>query len=368
MEVPALDLQAQYRGIRDEVAQAVGRVLESQHFILGPAVSAFEEDMAAFIGVSHALGVSSGSDALLLALMALDVEPGDEVITTPYTFFATAGVIARLHATPVFVDIDPGTCNIDASGIEAAITEKTKAVLPVHLYGQCAEMGAVLEIAGRHGLPVVEDAAQAIGARCAAGAAGSMGAVGCFSFYPTKNLGGAGEGGLVATADPALEEKMRRLRDHGMHPRNVHALIGGNFRMDALQGAVLGVKLKHLLRWNEARRDIARFYDEAFAGRPEIVTPVVAPDNYGVHHQYVVRVPNRDAVHDALRAAGIGAAVYYPIPLHLQGCFAYLGYREGDFPEAERAARETLALPIYPELTADQTAHVAQSLLAAVSS
>lgn len=366
MKVPALDLQAQYKSIEEEVMDAVRGVFESQHFILGPVVADFEKEVAASIGAAHALGVSSGTDALLIALMALDIGPGDEVITSPYTFFATAGVIARLQARPVFVDIDPLTYNLDVGMVEAAITENTKALLPIHLFGQCADMDPLLEVANRRGLAVVEDAAQSLHATYRGRQAGTMGNMGCFSFYPTKNLGGAGEGGVVVTMDPELMEKLARLRNHGMHPRNVHSLIGGNFRMDALQGAVLRVKLKHLPQWNARRREIARFYDEALAGTPGIVAPTVLPGNEMVCHQYVIRVPHRDTVYAELEAVGIGVAIYYPVALHLQECFHCLGYGEGDFPEAERAARETLALPIHAELTGAQVEYVAEKTKSAV--
>ncbi len=363
INVPLLDLRAQYAGMKPEIMSAVEQLFDAQQFILGPAVAEFEEDIAAYLGASHALGVSSGSDALLLALMALGVGPGDEVITSPYTFFATAGAIARVGAAPVFVDIDPATYNIDVRALESAITARTRAIMPVHLYGQCADMNPLLEIAGRHGVAVVEDAAQAIGARYHERNAGTMGTVGCFSFFPSKNLGGAGDGGLVTASDAVLYEKLKILRVHGSHPKYYHALIGGNFRLDALQAAVLRVKLKHLPQWHEARRANARYYDERFAARPDIVTPIVSPGNYMIYNQYVVRVPNRDAVLKGLQDAGVGCEIYYPVPLHRQECFAYLRYAAGAFPEAEKAARETLALPIYPELTEAQRDYVAEQLL-----
>ncbi len=366
MNVPLLDLKAQYATIKDDVMQAVSEVFASQYFIMGPVVAAFEKDCAAYTGAPHALGVSSGTDALLLALMALGMGPGDEVITTPYTFFATAGCIARLGATPVFVDIEPDTYNINAALIDKAITPRTKAIIPVHLFGQCADMDAILSIAARHNLSVIEDAAQAIGARYKERQAGTMGTAGCFSFFPSKNLGGAGDGGLITTADTVLFERMKIMRVHGMEPKYYHHVIGGNFRLDALQAAVLQVKLPHLNAWHEGRRRNAQVYDAAFAGCPQIVTPAVKPERYMIYNQYVVRVPKRDAVLAALRAAQIGVEVYYPVALHQQECFAYLGHAPGAFPEAERAAAETLALPIYPELSAAQQQHVADTLLAAV--
>jgi len=366
MNVPLLDLKAQFATIKDDVMRAVSDVFASQYFILGPVVSAFENACAAYIGSPHALGVSSGTDALLLALMALGIGPGDEVITSPYTFFATAGSIARSGARPVFVDIDPHTFNINAALIESAISPRTKAIIPVHLFGQCADMDAIIALAQPRNIAVIEDAAQAIGARYKNRPAGTMGTVGCFSFFPSKNLGGAGDGGLVTTADPALFERLKIMRVHGMEPKYYHHLIGGNFRLDALQAAVLHVKLPHLDSWHEARRRNAQFYDQAFAACPQIVTPVVQHHCYMIYNQYVVRVPRRDAVLSALKAAQIGVEIYYPVPLHLQQCFSYLGYHSGDFPEAERAAAETLALPIYPELSDAQKHYVADTLIAAV--
>ncbi len=367
MNVPLLDLKAQFAPMRAEIMAAVSEVFESQYFILGPQVAAFEQECAAYIGAPHAVGVSSGTDALLLALMALGIGPGDEVITTPYTFFATAGSVARLGATPVFVDIVPDTYNMDVSKIAAAITPRTKAIMPVHLYGQCVDMDPLLALARKHQLFVIEDAAQAIGARYKDKQAGTLGTVGCFSFFPSKNLGGAGDGGLVTTSDAALCEKMKQLRMHGMEPKYYHALIGGNFRLDALQAAVLRVKLKYLNAWHEGRRKNAAKYNAAFARCPAIVTPTVRPDCYMIYNQYVIRVPQRDKVLAALKAATIGSEVYYPVALHQQKCFAYLGCRPGAFPEAERAACETLALPIYPELTDEQLRYVAETVLTAVT-
>ncbi|MCX7847721.1 MAG: DegT/DnrJ/EryC1/StrS family aminotransferase [bacterium] len=368
MHVPLLDLKAQFASIKDDVMHAVADVFETQQFILGPVVEAFEKECATYIGAPYALGVSSGTDALLLALMALGIGPGDEVITTPYTFFATAGSIARTGARPVFVDIDPDTFNMNPALVERALSSRTKAILPVHLFGQCADMDPILALAASRNIPVIEDAAQAIGARYKGRSAGTMGTIGCFSFFPSKNLGGAGDGGLVTTASPDLFHRMKILRVHGMEPKYYHQLIGGNFRLDALQAAVLRAKLPHLDAWHEMRRRNADFYNRAFAQCPEIVTPSVKPDRYMIYNQYVVRVPRRDAVLSALKAANIGVEIYYPVPLHQQRCFAYLGYSKGAFPEAERAAAETLALPIYPELTDAQKHYVAETLLAAVRS
>jgi len=352
--------------MRDDIMTAVANVFESQQFILGPEVDAFEREVGAYIGAPYALGVSSGSDALLIALMALGVGAGDEVITTPYTFFATAGAVTRLGARPVFVDICPDTFNMDVSKVAGAVTERTKAIIPVHLYGQCVDMEPLMATAAQHGISVIEDAAQAIGAKAKEHGAGTMGTIGCFSFFPSKNLGGAGEGGLVTTNDPDMFELLRKLRVHGSHPKYYHALIGGNFRLDALQAAVLRVKLRRLDAWHEARRENARYYDTQLADCASIVTPTVLSGNYMIYNQYVVRVPNRDAVMQSLQSAGIGCEIYYPVPLHLQGCFRYLGYKEGDMPESERAARETLALPIYPELTMEQKTHVVEQLRRAV--
>jgi dTDP-4-amino-4,6-dideoxygalactose transaminase len=356
-----LDLKAQWAAIEGEVREAVDRVWQSQRFIMGPEVSGFEQEMASYCDCPRAVGVSSGTDALLCSLMGLGVGPGDEVITTPFSFFATAGSVRRLGARPVFVDIDPQTLNIDPHKIEDAITRRTRAVVPVHLFGQCADMDAILEIAARHKLPVVEDAAQAVGATCKGRKAGSMGTVGCFSFFPSKNLGGAGDGGMCTTADADLADRMITLRDHGQQPQYVHAVVGGNFRLDAIQAAVLRVKLRHLDRWHQARRENAAAHSHRLAGTP-VVTPAVAEGNVSIFNQYVIRAPRRDALREHLTKAEIGTAIYYPIPLHLQQCFADLGYREGDLPEAEKAAREVLALPVFPELTAEQIEYVDETI------
>lgn len=364
MNVPLLDLQSQYALLRNELREAVERVMESQRFVLGDEVRKLEASIAAYTDTKHAIGCASGSDALLLALMALDVSHGDEVITTPFTFFATAAAITRLGACPVFVDIDPATYNIDASRVEAAITSRTKAIMPVHLYGQCAEMDPLITAGEQHDIPVVEDAAQAIGATDRGDKAGSIGEIGCFSFYPTKNLGGAGDGGLLTTNDDELAQRLRRLRTHGGANEYEHSEVGINSRLDELQAAVLNVKLPHLDQWSNERAGKAAVYDELLDDVPfELVTPSLRDDSRHIYHQYVIRVPqHRDALREHLKAHGVGTKVYYPIPLHRQECFAYLGYREGEFPESERAARETLALPIYPELTQTQQAYVAETI------
>jgi dTDP-4-amino-4,6-dideoxygalactose transaminase len=367
MQVPLLDLKQQHAALREELREAVGRVLDSQQFILGREVSRLEEELAAYTGAAHAVGCGSGSDALLLALLALDAGAGAEVVTTPFTFFATAGAVARAGARPVFADIDPVTFNIDPAKMDAAVTRRTRALMPVHLYGQCAEMSGVMRVAEARGLPVVEDAAQAIGASDAAGGAGALGAAGCFSFYPTKNLGAAGEAGLVTTNDAGLAGRLRRLRVHGGATEYHHDEVGFNSRLDTLQAAVLRVKLPHLDRWSDARRERADTYNRLIeeAGLAEFVTaPHVRPGARHIFHQYVIRVheARRDALIEHLKAGGVGTKIYYPVPLHLQPCFAYLGYREGDFPESERAARETLALPMFPELTARQQEYVVETL------
>ncbi|MCG3113972.1 MAG: DegT/DnrJ/EryC1/StrS family aminotransferase [Candidatus Manganitrophus sp. SB1] len=362
MRVPLLDLVAQYHTIRPDIQKAVQEVFESQQFILGPSVTKLEEEIAAHCQVRHAIGVASGSDALLLALMALGVGPGDEVITTPYTFFATAGSIARLQATPVFVDIDPKTYNIDSSLIEGKITPRTKAIIPVHLYGQCADMDPILEIAERRHIPIVEDAAQSIGATYKGRQAGSMGAFGCLSFFPSKNLGGAGDGGMILTQDGHLAEKIKILRVHGSQPKYYHQVIGCNSRLDSVQAVVLSVKLRHLEGWSQKRRENAEFYNKHLGSLGNVVVPHVESHNKSIYNQYVIRVSQRDQLLNYLKEKGIGTEIYYPVPLHLQGCFKYLGYSEGAFPESERAAHETIALPIYPELTMDQKIYVVDQI------
>lgn len=357
LPVPMLDLKAQYLQVKADVDAAIERVIESQHFINGPEVAALEKDLAQYCRTGYCIGVTSGSDALLVALMALDIKYGDEVITTPHTFFATAGAIVRLGARPVFVDIDPGTFNIDSNRIEARVSRRTKAIIPVHLFGQCADMDPILDIAKRHGLAVIEDAAQAIGAEYKGRRAGSMGTIGCFSFFPSKNLGAFGDGGAVVTQDAALAEKMRILRNHGSNPKYYHKMVGGNFRLDTLQAAILQVKLPCLDGWTKRRQQNAAFYDAAFARaglRGSLVeTPQVAGPGH-IFNQYVVRLTDRDGVKDYLKKQQIGTEIYYPLPMHLQECFADLGYKKGAFPESEKAALTSLALPIYPELTTTQ--------------
>jgi dTDP-4-amino-4,6-dideoxygalactose transaminase len=365
--VPLLDLAAHHARLKDELGAAVERVIASNRFILGPEVQAFESEVAEAIGVRHAIGVSSGTDALLVALMALDVGPGDEVVTTPFTFFATAGCIARLGARPIFVDIDPATFNIDASQVRSALSERTKAVVPVHLFGQPYDVAALDEVLAGTGVPVVEDAAQAIGAHTVRGPAGGVGTFGCFSFFPSKNLGCFGDGGLVTTQDDGLAERVRVLRGHGAKPKYYHALIGGNFRLDAIQAAVLRVLLPHVPAWNASRRANARHYDRWIA-EDDVLRDVVRPpprvQEGHVYNQYVVRVPRRDALRAFLTERGIGNEVYYPVPLHRQACFAGLGYAEGSLPEAERASREVLALPIFPELGEPRQRRVVDALRA----
>lgn len=369
MKVPLLDLQSQLSSLSDEMESALLEVLHSTRYIGGPKVEALEEQLAAYVGSRHALGVSSGTDALLVSLMALGVGAGDLVLTTPYSFFATAGAVSRLSARPVYVDIDPRSYNIDpdalAAWLDAHPSERTrvKAVLPVHLYGQCAEMDPILERADHYGIPVVEDAAQAIGARYPSRSgerrAGSMGAAGCFSFFPSKNLGAIGDGGMVVTDDSALYEKLASLRGHGASPKYFHALVGGNFRLDAIQAAALLVKFPHLESWHGRRRANAAYYDEGFAAS-EVTTPAISwqRDDH-IYNQYVIRVSEgRDALRAFLAERGIGSEIYYPVPFHLQECFADLGYSKGDFPRSEAAAQQTLALPIYPELSREMQDHV----------
>jgi dTDP-4-amino-4,6-dideoxygalactose transaminase len=366
--VPLLDLKAQYATIREEVRAAVDRVMESQHFILGPEVEALEAEVAAYSGCRFGVGVSSGTDALLLALMALEVGPGDEVITTPFTFFATAGSVHRLGAKPVFVDIEPASFNLDPAKIAAAVTKRTKAIIPVHLFGQCAEMDPIMDIACRHRLAVVEDAAQAIGAEYRGRRAGSMGAAGCFSFFPSKNLGGFGDGGMITTDDEALARRMRMLRNHGAEPKYYHKLVGGNFRLDALQAAVLRVKLTHLEDWSAARQRNAGRYRGMIsrAGLDGKVTcPAELPARRHIYNQFSIRTARRDALKAKLAERKVGHEIYYPVPLHRQECFAALGYGPGSLPESERAAAEVLALPIYPELTEAQQQYVVDALAAA---
>ena len=367
MNVPLLDLKAQYRGLRGEIRAAIDDVCDSQYFMLGPAVASFESDVADYCQVPHACGVSSGSDALLVALMAEGIGAGDEVITTTYTFFATAGAVSRVGATPVFVDVEPDTLNIGAAAVEAAITPATKAIIPVHLFGQMADMDPIMALAEQHDLIVIEDAAQAIGAEYKGRRAGSIGHYGCFSFFPSKNLGGFGDGGMVTTTSDERIDRLRWLRGHGANPKYYHSFIGGNFRLDAIQAAVLAIKLRHLDDWHAGRQANAATYRDLFAQHdPEgrIGLPVAAPSStQHIYNQFSVRIPKRrDAVWQALKAAGVGCEVYYPVPLHLQRCFSELGYSQGDCPNAELAASEALALPIYPELTDEQQTYVVETL------
>ncbi len=385
MKVPLLDLKPQYRALKAELDAALLRVSESQHFILGPEVKKLEAGTAAYSGCKFGIGLSSGTDALLIALMALEIGAGDEVITSPYTFFATAGTIARTGARPVFVDIEPGTFNISPAAIEAFISGqcekrdgalvnrvtggRVRALMPVHLYGQVADMSRILEIARRHGLRVIEDAAQAIGAEDAAGRrACSTGDIGCLSFFPTKNLGAFGDAGACVTNDEALAARMMKLRVHGMEPKYYHEFIGGNFRLDEIQAAVLNVKLPHLDAWSAARQRNATFYDAAFARAGlagQVTTPPAAPRGARhIYNQYCIRVRRRDELRAHLAQAGVGSEIYYPLALHMQQCFAYLGHRPEDFPESLRATRETLALPIYPELSESQLQLVVDTIAA----
>ena len=365
MTVPLLDLQAQYQPLRAQILDAVTRVCDSQHFIGGPELEALERELQAMLEVEHAIGVSSGTDALLAALMALGVGPGDEVVTSTYSFFATAGCVARLGATPKLVDIDPETFNIDPAAAAAAIGPRTKAIIPVHLYGLVADMDPLVEAAAAHGVPIIEDAAQAIGSRYRGRQAGHFGLAACFSFFPSKNLGAFGDAGLVTTNDAAFARELRIMRSHGSEKKYYHQKVGGNFRLDAVQAAVLRVKAPHLPAWSDARRRNADDYRERFAAAGLDRTLVLPVEPAGYHHiynQFVVRAPERDALRAHLTAARIGTEVYYPVPFHLQQCFTGLGHREGDFPEGERASRESLALPIYGELSAGQRAAVVDAI------
>lgn len=355
MQFPFLDLQAQFRAIQQEIMSAVSSVLESQKCILGPEVEAFETEVAAYVGTRFAVSCASGSDALLLALMAYEVGQDAEVITTPFTFVATAGSVARLGAKPVFVDIDPATFNIDPAQIEKAITPRTRAIIPVHLFGLAADIDAVAEIGRRHNIPVIEDAAQAIGARYHK-QVGNFGEIGCFSFFPSKNLGAAGDGGLMTTNDPTIADRLRILRGHGSRSRYYYDIIGTNSRLDSIQAAILRVKLRYLAQWAEGRRRNAALYGQLFREHKlnEIKLPAAPADRVHVYNQYTIRTPRRDELKTHLAACGIPSEIYYPLPLHLQRAFAYLGYKAGDFPHSEAAANQVLSLPIYPELTQAQ--------------
>ena len=389
MRVPLLELSAQYAALAGPIRAQIDEVLTTQQFILGPRLEAFEEAIAGYCGSPHAIGVSSGTDALLAILMALGVGPGDAIITSAYSFFATGSCVARVGATPVFIDIDRETCNISPAALERYLStcqrddkgsvrtaqgQKVRAIVPVHLYGLCCEMDAIQEIAERFQLQVIEDAAQAIGAeylfRGRTAKAGTMGEIGSFSFYPTKNLGAAGDAGMVICREESFAKRLRECRQHGMEPRYYHHFIGGNFRLDEIQAAILNVKLPFLDGWSAARRAVADFYREEFA-RLGLTNQIALPPepyrkqglaNHHIYHQYVIHTPRRDALREYLTRREIGTAIYYPVGLHQQKCFEYLGYREGDFPETERAARETLALPIYPELTRDAQRYVAESI------
>jgi dTDP-4-amino-4,6-dideoxygalactose transaminase len=370
-QLPFLDLKAQFATIREEVLDAVTRTLNSQQFILGPEVDSLETEIAELTRCKYAIGCASGTDALILALFSLEIGPGDEVITTPFTFVASAGSIVRVGATPVFVDINPHTFNIDSTRIEKAITPRTKAIMPVHLFGLCAEMDEINSIALRHGIPVIEDAAQAIGAKDKDRAAGSLARMGCFSFFPSKNLGGAGDGGMVTTNDPSSAGRVKLLHVHGARERYEYEIVGMNSRLDALQAAILRVKLRHLIAWNNARRGNAERYRKLF-GEFQLGSKVGLPQEplrmTHVYNQFTIRVKDRDSLREKLRGRGIPSEIYYPIPLHLQKAFEYLGHKPGDFPESECASREALSLPIYPELTEEQqrrvVAAIAESLAA----
>lgn len=383
MKVPLLDLKPQYQALKSEIDEAVQKVIDSQYFIMGPDVSKLEEEICNYLKCKKAIGVTSGTDALLLALMAINIQPDDEVILPTYSFFATAGVVARLFAKPVFTDIDPITFNIDIKDVEKKITKKTKAIIPVHLYGQSADMNPIMEIAGKYNLYVIEDAAQAIGTQYKDGKfVGTIGHIGCFSFFPSKNLGGFGDGGIVTTNDDTLAEKMRIMRVHGMEPKYYHKLLGGNFRLDALQAAVLRVKLPHLDSWSEKRRQNASVYTKlfiknnlaeeegkiSFDNKNKVLLPKTVYKNgngiknYHIYNQYIIRVEKRNELWDFLKKKEIGCEVYYPVPFHRQECFTYLNCNDAEFPVSNNAAEHSLALPIYPELTEEQLNYVVESI------
>jgi dTDP-4-amino-4,6-dideoxygalactose transaminase len=362
MAIPLLDLQAQYQRIKDEIDEVVAEIFESQRFIGGPKVEALEQAIAAYVGIPYAVGVASGTDALLLLLKAADAAFGAEVITTPFTFFATAGAIFNAGARPVFVDIEPKTYNIDVTQIEEKVNERTRAILPVHLFGQCADMDPILALADKYNIFVIEDAAQSIGARYKERLACTMGHAGALSFFPSKNLGGAGDGGMAVTRDADLEARVRLLRNHGASETYYHELVGTNSRLDALQAGVLLVKLRHLDQWIEEREANAAYYNQRFAEMPEIVTPYVTPDCRHVYNQYVIRIPRRDEARKLFAERSIGCSVYYPRPLHRQECFLELDYDENEFPNSCAACEEVLALPIYPELTREQQDEVVEAV------
>jgi len=365
LEVPLLDLKAQFATIQEEVMAAIARVMSSQRFILGGEVDELEAEIASLIGVRFAVGCASGSDALILALMALGIGAGDEVITTPFTFFASAGAIARVGARPVFIDINPASYNLDSAAISRAITGRTKAIMPVHLFGLAADMDEIMRVADAHGIPVIEDAAQAISAEYGNRTLGSIGQLGCFSFFPTKNLGGAGDGGMITTSDEALATRLRMLRVHGERTKYHYEVLGVNSRLDALQAAILRAKLRHLSGWTSARRRNADRYRRLLADHKLsgcVVAPIETTGAFHVYHQFTIRVQRRDALRDFLKQQGVGTEIYYPLPLHEQPAFAYLGYRKGDFPHSEAASAEVLSLPIYPELTEEQQEYVAAQI------
>ncbi len=374
MNVPLLDLAAQLKTIEEPLKEAVLEVIDSTRYIMGPKVDALESEIAEYVGVPHAIGVSSGTDALLLALMALEVKPGDIVVTTPYSFFATAGVVARLNADIKLVDIDPTSFNIDPNKLEEFLTScsdaeqsRIKAIVPVHLYGQCADMDPILALAKKYEIPVIEDGAQAIGSKYPSSAgvkqAGSMGDIGCFSFFPSKNLGGIGDGGMVVAKDAKVAEKLRLMRNHGAHPKYYHAMIGGNFRLDPIQAAVLSVKLPHLDSWHAQRQENAQLYNELLSSTPVETPQICYERSHHIYNQYVIRVPEkRDEFRKYLTENGIGNEVYYPVPFHLQECFQDLGYKQGDFPMSEDAASHTVALPVYPEITNEMQEYVAKTI------
>lgn len=366
MQVPMLDLKAQFSGVRDEVLAGITEVLDSQRCIGGPKVQELEDKIAEVSDCKYAVGVSSGTDAILNSLMSLDIGAGDEVITTTFTFFATAGCIVRTAAKPVFVDIDPKTYNIDPAQIEKAITKKTKAILPVHLYGQMADMDPIMELAKKHGLAVIEDAAQSITSVYKGKKAGSIGTAGCFSFYPSKNLGAVGDGGMIVTNDECVYDRLVMMRDHGQKPRYHYKYIGGNFRLDPIQAVALLAKLPHLESWSKDRRENADYYNKKFEGIA-VERPFVSEDCVSIYNQYVIRVPRRDELMAHLKENDIGCDIYYPVPLHLQECFAELGYKQGDFPQAEKAAKEVLAIPVYPELTDEMKNYVADTIISFLS-
>ena len=362
MNIPLLDLKAQYKPIREQILAAVIEVLDSQRYIGGLKVTELEQKIAQISHCKYGVGASSGTDAILNSLMSLDIGPGDEVITTPFTFFATFGCISRVGATPVFVDIDPKTFNINPYLIESKVTEKTKAIIPVHLFGQMADMDPIIEIAQKYNLFIIEDAAQSITSTYKDKKAGSLGTVGCFSFFPSKNLGGVGDGGMIVTNNEGLYDRLMIMRNHGAKPKYYHKYIGGNFRLDPIQAAVLLIKLTYLDQWSEARRRNAAYYDSKFEGTV-VQTPKISKDCISIFNQYCIRVPRRDDLVTYFRKNNIGCEVYYPVPAHLQECFSYLGYKKGDLPESEKAAKEILALPIYPELTNQTKDYVSENIL-----